>query len=547
MIARSLGHRAPLLWLLLPYLVGIAGARVFPVESSLPLLLAALVSSLIAILAARRAPMLWGAALGLALMLAGSVHFNLQLHRLPEWDRLPPREAELELDIQRAFASRWPGWFTGLATVAAASPPFDDLLGQKLYASMALPEGREPPIRSSRVAAIGVITVLPRDSPANSFEAYLASTGANFRLQRGRLLMLLEPPSRWRRFCAATTARFETILTQGVPAARAAQAAAFRALVLGQRSELAEDQAAAFRLSGTMHVFTISGLHIAVLAGALRAFLSLLRIGWRVQLPLRLFALWLYVEVTGTAPAAVRAFLMVALLELAFALRRPLNPLAALAASAWLVVLFQPRQFLSASFQMSYGIVASLILLGLPLSDSWQRRPDSTDLLPTALHTRWITAQRWVRGHLIRVVPLALAASLVAALTGLNYFRLLTPGAVVLNLLLVPAAGGVVHAGFFSLLCGLVGFEAGSVLFNHAGVVILLACERLIDAFLRLPGAWLSGQFARPWLGPALLAGLLGILAFGYALRWTPRAGGFWTPFVYVGLCLLLLVEFAPG
>ena len=80
--------------------------------------------------------------------------------------------------------------------------------------------------------------------------------------------------------------------------------------------------------SGTMHLFAISGLHIGVIAVGLQAVLALLRLPRWVQFVLGVAALWLFVDITGASPSAVRAFVMVIFLQAAFLLRRPGNPLA---------------------------------------------------------------------------------------------------------------------------------------------------------------------------------------------------------------------------
>ncbi len=68
-------------------------------------------------------------------------------------------------------------------------------------------------------------------------------------------------------------------------------------------------------------------------------------------------------------------------------LRLPGNSLAALAVSALVVLLLEPLQLFSASFQMSYGIVAALLAFGLPLAEAWSRPPAAESHIPTAAHT----------------------------------------------------------------------------------------------------------------------------------------------------------------
>lgn len=287
-----------------------------------------------------------------------------------------------------------------------------------------------------------------------------------------------------------------------------------------------------------MHVFSISGLHIAVIAGGLHALLSLLRLPRPVQFVVELAALWLYVDITGRAPSAVRAFAMVALVETSLVLRTPRNPIAALATSAFFVVIFAPLQVFSASFQLSYGIVAALLLVGLPLSDRWQEKFALFSNLPPVSWT-WMhrLADAGWRATIV-ATALGIAASFVSALAGVMFFELFTPGALLSNLWLIPASTAVILTGFISLLCGLVGFTVGSVVANHAAILLLAGIEQGVRWFAAMPGAWFDASFRAEWMGPTALALLMTVMAWGYARGWRGSARGYWAPIAVVALAL---------
>jgi competence protein ComEC len=542
-VNRTLGHRAPLLWIVLPFLAGLAAGRAGLPAPAAGLLGCALVLAGLATWGAWCGHRGWGAMLAAAMFLAGDVSHALHRRHLPVREQLPPREAELELEVERLFASRQPGRWVGLARVAGTQPHLADLRGQRLYVALALPPGSALPVVSARLRALGVLTPLPAAVAAGSFDAYLADSGVNFRLERGRVLAELAPANAYRRFCAAAAARFEAILSADT-ARRPELGAAFRAMVLGRQQELDDEQVREFRLSGTMHIFSISGMHIAVIALALQTALAALRLPLLPRAAAELAGLWLYVDLTGTAPSSVRAFVMVALVRVAFVLRRPLNPLAALTASMAAVLLAAPLQVFTASFQMSYGIVAALFLLGLPLDEAWRGRGEPFDLLPRTDWRWWHHAGRRLWTALRAALAVGLSSALVGTITGLHFFGLFTPGAMLVNLALIPLSTGVIWAGLLSLLTGLAGLEAWSALFNRAALVVLWISEQAINAALHLPAMWFEGRFVRPWLGETALVALLALLLAGYALGWSRKGGGFWPPFAFVALVLLLGVQF---
>ncbi|MEY2881139.1 MAG: hypothetical protein RLZZ15_3519, partial [Verrucomicrobiota bacterium] len=254
--------------------------------------------------------------------------------------------------------------------------------------------------------------------------------------------------------------------------------------------------------------------------------------------------LWLFVDITGGSPSAVRAFVMAVFFQAAFVLRRPGNPLAAMVASALVVLLVAPLQVFSASFLMSYGIVLALLVLGLPLGDAWLARWSPWRDVPEATWRWWQHAGAELWRWAAAAVAIGVATTLVSILTGVQFFRLLTPGALVANLILIPAAMLVTLGGFASLLCGLAGWVGGAVLCNHAAALVLLGIEWTVRLGVQVKGAFVPAQFVAPWIGSVALAVLLGTLLAGYAWGWRKERGGWWPPFAVVAVTLIFGVKF---
>ena len=543
-MSRHLGHRAPLLWLVLPFIGGLAAGKLGLAGAPLLLLAIAAVFVGAAGWSAWRESRLWAPTLVAGMLLAGVSAYGLHRVRLPAWDTLPAREAKLALRVDRVFVSADAKRASGLATVLRGDEHLRELAGQRLYFSLTLRKDEAAPIRSAEIAAIGVIVTLPRNPPADTFDGYLAGAGMNFRLTRGRVLAEEKPALAYYRFCARAAAWCHETLGRGIAEKRSELAGLLRAMMLGATHELSDEQHTLFMQSGTMHLFAISGLNIGVIAAAIHALLLLLRLPPWARFAVGAAALWLFVDITGASPSAVRAFVMAVFLQAAFVLRRPGNPLAALVASAFAVLLIAPLQVFSASFLMSYTIVAALLVLGLPLSDTWLARWTPWRDLPKPAWRWWHHGFDYIWRTSLAAIAIGVATTLVSLLTGVQFFRLLTPGALIANLVLIPAAMVATLGGFASLLCGLVGFTPGAILCNHAAALVLLGIERLVQASVQLPGAFLPARFAAPWVGPAALTAMLATLIAGYALRWKPRGGWWWPPFVVVTLTLIFGVKF---
>ncbi len=547
MTSRSLGHRAPLLWLVLPFIGGLTIGKVADFSSVRWQLALAFVGAALALAVLRRHSRLWAAAMICAMLSAGAASYGLHRVRLPGWDALPPREARLSLRVDHVFVQHDPRRATGLATVLRAEEPVRDLAGQRLYFSLTLRKGEPPPIRSARLSAVGILLVLPRNPPADTFDGYLAGAGMNFRLTRGRVLSEEKPAHRYYQFCARAAARCHQLLGIGIAEKRPALAGLLRAMMLGATHELSDEQHALFMQSGTMHLFAISGLNIGVIAAALQALVLALRLPTWVRFGISAALLWLFVDITGAAPSAVRAFAMAVFLQAALVLKRPANVLAGLVASAFIVLLIAPLQVFSASFLMSYTIVLALLVLGLPLAEAWLARWTPWHDRPKPAWHWWQRAIDWVGRSLALAFAIGVATTLVSLLTGLQFFRLLTPGALLANLLLIPAASIVTLGGFGAIVCGLSGFTFGASLCNHAAALVLLLIEWLVRLSVQLPGAFLAAHFTRPWVGPVALVLLVAALVEGYAGGWHLRRGGWWPPFAIVALTLIFGVKFGAG
>lgn len=544
MSARSLGHRAPLLWLIVPMMAGLSLARLSPAIPIILQLGAAALAALFAVVLAWRNGAGWFFAIATAMFFTGMRAYDLCRKRIAEWDLLPPREVRVSLRVERLFGQSDPHKSAGFGRVTTVHGPYRELIGQRVYFSAYERTGDPKPRRSAVIQCVGVLTPLPFDPPSNSFDGYLASSGINFRLNRSRCVGEERPPLTYYRLCDRAAEKFNVILGLGIADKRPALAGLLRAMMLGETKALTDEQHTLFMQSGTMHLFAISGLNIAVISGALQALLTLCRLRPSVRFAIGAPLLWLFVDITGGAPSAIRAFAMAMFFQAAFVVRRPVNPFSALVGSAFVVLLVQPLQLFSASFLMSYGIVASLLLLGLPLGEAWLALWIPWRDVPVAGRSSWQLGLDAAWRSLVPTIAIGVATALVGMLTGVEYFQLLTPGSLLANLVLIPAAMIVTVGGFAALICGLVGFVSGAVLCNHAAAVILWIIEWLVRQSVRMPWAFLPAQFKAPWIGNVALAMLLIAMLVGYGAAWQRKYGGYWPPFVIVALVLIFGVKF---
>lgn len=261
------------------------------------------------------------------------------------------------------------------------------------------------------------------------------------------------------------------------------------AMALGWKTALTDEVSLPFMQTGTMHIFAISGMHIALMAGIVISLLRALQMsraacGWLV-IPM----IWFYTGATGWQSSAIRSSLMMTVVIGGWALRRPGDLLNSLAASAFLLCLWEPQQLFQASFQLSFFVVLSLGLL-YPVIQDWREhwlRPDPH--IPEDQYSAGWHRRRW----LIRISTDGLAASLASWLGSAPiiayYFHLVTPVSLLANILIVPLSTLTLMCNLGSVLCG-PWFGYLTTLFNHSAWLWMEWTVRLCDWFATFPGSY---------------------------------------------------------
>ncbi|MGB0743872.1 MAG: ComEC/Rec2 family competence protein, partial [Opitutales bacterium] len=312
-IRTQLSQRAPALYVLPGMICGLLLARAAPAESAVAF--TALALGLISWLLARREqPKLWllafMASSALGFWFYGSVH----LPPRPDAELLsvPPREAVLSLKIVRVMQPENKfGKSTGIARVLAASATSRVQKNSLIYFRLSREDTGELEImRGLTFEVKGVLLPISGHVAPDSFDAYLKDTGIHYRMEQTTASRILKPASSFMSLCHETNIRFQEILRLGEPPGTELSQI-YIAMLLGQKTQLSQEQKERFRITGTMHLFAISGLHIGAIATVIWQMLLLCRLPPKMTPFLGLPLLYFYVEVTGGTPSAIRAFLMV--------------------------------------------------------------------------------------------------------------------------------------------------------------------------------------------------------------------------------------------
>lgn len=196
-----------------------------------------------------------------------------------------------------------------------------------------------------------------------------------------------------------------------------------RALVIADMSAIPADKRDQYSEAGLVHMLSVSGLHVGIVALALELLASVLRLPRTPARVLTIALLSAYVAAIGAPPPAVRAAVMLGALLLTRLLQRPTSPWAILALGA-AAPLLDPRVATDLGWQLSVAGTAALIAGGAlsrrVVPDAWDgwRRALATAMIVSVVATL-VTAPlaAWTFGRVAILGPITnLVADPVMAL-----------------------------------------------------------------------------------------------------------------------------------
>lgn len=213
--------------------------------------------------------------------------------------------------------------------------------------------------------------------------------------------------------------------------------AVLSALTVGDKEELSDDILETYSVSGASHVLALSGLHIGFLYALFWFLFSPLWHRWQRLKPVLLLCivlfLWSFAFLTGLSPSVVRAVIMCSLLALSHL--QPEKPLTlnTLAATAFLMLLYNPFWLFDVGFQLSFTAVAAILLI----------QPGLYALLKVS--------NRPLR-YLWGIATVSIAAQIGTAPLVLLYFSRFSTHFLLTNLWVVPMVSLIMYAAVILLL-----------------------------------------------------------------------------------------------
>ena len=281
--------------------------------------------------------------------------------------------------------------------------------------------------------------------------------------------------------------RLRHAIGQRITAVLPAQTGAIaNALITGERGGISEETNTAFRDFGILHILSISGLHMAIMAGAvflLVRFALAAVPAIALVYPIKKWAAgaamlgaFAYLMISGASFATVRSAIMISIMLFAVILDRPALALRNVVLAATLILVLFPESLFDAGFQMSFAAVVGLV----SIYETFRRGSGGT-FVPEG------SAARIVFFFFAGIVLSTLVASAAVAPFAAYHFHKSQQYAVIANLIAIPLCNLVVMpAALATLIAMPLGLEALPLWVMGWGVdAMLWTAERVAS----LPGA----------------------------------------------------------
>ncbi|MCR5527547.1 MAG: DNA internalization-related competence protein ComEC/Rec2 [Lachnospiraceae bacterium] len=241
-----------------------------------------------------------------------------------------------------------------------------------------------------------------------------------------------------------------------------------KAMVLGDRSGLAESEKALYQAAGIAHILSISGLHIGVIGLGLYKLLKRARLKRAPAGALSMIFIGAYAQMTGGSASVIRAGVMLAMGIIAEVIGRKSDILSSMALSLIMLLISNPLLVYDSGFLLSFGAVSGIGIVS----------PVIKILVPKA-------DSKWLSG------PLASVSVSIFTLPIILYFFFQFPlYSLMINLIVVPLMGILLVLLIGSGLAGLLWLGAG-MLPAWSATCLMRLIDAAAEADTKLPATML--------------------------------------------------------
>lgn len=219
------------------------------------------------------------------------------------------------------------------------------------------------------------------------------------------------------------------------------------ALLIGYRDDLDRDLVQAYSNTGVVHVIAISGMHLGLIYVLLLLLLKPLERFKKLKVVktiLVILFLWVFSLLTGGGASVMRAVIMFSFIAGGDLLNRKGNSYNSMAASAFVLLCFNPFLLWDVGFQLSYAAVLSILLFMKPIYN-------------------WFSIKNKLLDHLWKLNAVTIAAQILTLPLCMFHFHQMPTLFLLSNLIAVPLSTFVLYGLILLMACSFVPALASAV------------------------------------------------------------------------------------
>ena len=200
------------------------------------------------------------------------------------------------------------------------------------------------------------------------------------------------------------------------------------ALLIGYKDDLDKTLVQSYSNTGVVHIIAISGLHLGLIYWLLNLLLSPLKkrktVSW-LKPVLTIAGLWLFALLAGAGPSILRSAVMFTCIVIGESLERKTSIYSTLAASAFMLLCFNPFWLWDAGFQLSYIAVLSIVVFMKPIYN-------------------WLYFKNKIIDVIWKMTAVSLAAQILTVPVSIYHFHQFPNYFLITNILAVPLSSLIV-------------------------------------------------------------------------------------------------------